>query len=93
MNELNDTVVELWEHSLKNLELDLTLSFWDIRVAMGTHGTPTALNVIGMRLGLPGLQDSLAARRPAVCPSTQGCWNRFQTWSRNRQGSEMHQAS
>ena len=34
MTELNDTVVELWERSLKNLELHLTLSFWDIRVAM-----------------------------------------------------------
>ena len=37
-------------YSLEHLELDLALSFWNIRMAMGPDATPATLDLVSMAL-------------------------------------------
>ena len=41
---------KLWVYSLEHLELDLALSFWNIRMAMGPDATPATLDLVSMAL-------------------------------------------
>ena len=41
---------KLWVYSLEHLELDLALSFWNIRMAMRPDATPATLDLVSMAL-------------------------------------------